>query len=696
MFERLNPDILRRLFQKQKDALLLFDFEGNLKAWNDSALKIINAGTENLETLSFEDLFTTLQFHETLSCLLNGETEYIHTKAALDNEKTFEIYCELIKNSSFETLILCRLHPAHTPEAEVKSWFDILAETAPMAILIYQNNKWVYANSMAETLSGYSKAELQTMNFWDLVKPNYREFVKEIGGKRQKGERSTKHYELEIVSKDGKTKWLYLTSDTTVYKGKPAGIVVAMDITEQKKTEKALRESEEKFFKYFDMAQVINLVLDKKGIIRLINKKGERLLGLEKKEILGRKWFDFIPDYQKIEVKDTFEKLLKKPSEKEFFENSIVDSKGKERMVSWRNTVIYNQNNEVEAILSSGIDVTKEREMLYQLNKYKNLYEVLLDITSYALKKGWSEKDYQSLLEKIVSVIPEAHAGSAVIKIKDRFHFVASVGYDLETLKKISFSENEVMRYSRQPAFMRFSEIGFRKEDQRNKIFRQIGSMRIKSILIIPIYLEKELVSIIFLDNFDSEEAFDDIELDFARLIKRHMELLLLKVQTESKLLYVSEHDILTGVLNRRAFAKRAKEIIKLSRRYHHSFSVMYLDCNGFKHVNDTYGHDVGDVLLNRICRRIENEIRESDIFARVGGDEFLILLPETTEESAKSLSERIKKSLKEKFVINGYEAKISMSIGISFFPQDSEDVETLIQLADRRMYLSKKNAKTR
>ncbi|MBO8167316.1 MAG: PAS domain S-box protein [Kosmotoga sp.] len=702
MFEKLDSSFLKCLLQKQKNALLLFDAQGKLKAWNNSALEIIGLQNKELENLTFTGLFVTPNSEKVLSSLLKGKRNSICFEAVLNAEKSLEVDCESIKAPSSQTFVLCTFRPSSSRETdfgkitEVENWFNVLAETAPMAILLYQNNKWIYANSMAEKISGYTKKELQSMNFWELVKSDYRQFVKETGAKRQKGEKSTECYELEIINKAGKTKWLYLTSDTTVYKGKPAGIVVAMDITTQKEIEKALRESEEKFHKYFEMAQVINLVLDKKGNVKLINKKGINLLGYEKKEIIGKNWFKFIPDNVKEEVKAVFEKLLKDPSKAGFFENPIIDAKGNKIMISWRNAVIYNEKEEIEAVLSSGMDVTREKEMLEQINKYKNLYEVLLEITSAALKKGWTEEDYQSLLEKIVNVIPEAQAGSAVIKNDGRFYFVASVGYDFEKLRKISFSEREIMSYSSQPTFVRFSEIGFKREDKRNEIFKQIGTTRIKSVLIIPIYIGKEPVSIIFLDNFDSYEAFDDIELEFAKLIKRHMELLLLKVKTENQLLYATEHDPLTGVLNRRAFAKMAEGIINLSKRYGHTFSVMYLDCDGFKQVNDSYGHDIGDILLNRICRRIERLIRESDIFARVGGDEFLILLPETGSESAKMLSERIKNILSKEFVINNHKVKISMSIGIASFPKDGEDIETLTQLADRRMYLSKKNTKTR
>lgn len=82
--------------------------------------------------------------------------------------------------------------------------------------------------------------------------------------------------------------------------------------------------------------------------------------------------------------------------------------------------------------------------------------------------------------------------------------------------------------------------------------------------------------------------------------------------------------------MNRRAFIETGDNQVKLSKRHKRDLSILYIDFDGFKEVNDTYGHDIGDRLLVKICKRIEKIIRESDVFARIGGDEFVLMLPET------------------------------------------------------------------
>jgi diguanylate cyclase (GGDEF)-like protein len=168
------------------------------------------------------------------------------------------------------------------------------------------------------------------------------------------------------------------------------------------------------------------------------------------------------------------------------------------------------------------------------------------------------------------------------------------------------------------------------------------------------------------------------------------MELLLWKAKTEEKLHYAATHDPLTSVINRRAFLESGDKQLKLAKRHKRDLSILYIDFDGFKEVNDKYGHDTGDRLLINICKRIEGVIRASDIFARVGGDEFVILLPETDYKNAKKLVERIHESLDTPFILDGKEIKMVMSIGISTFPEDSESINRLVKIADERMYKNK------
>ncbi|HNW29541.1 MAG TPA: PAS domain S-box protein [Spirochaetota bacterium] len=136
-----------------------------------------------------------------------------------------------------------------TPRIDLESWdalreseerFRNLAESTPMAILIYQENKWIYANPAAERITGYSRQELTSMNFWEVVHPDFKKLVEERGKKRQAGENVISSYEFKIITKSGDEKWVLLNGATSHLGGKPAGLINVIDITEIKNIQEEL------------------------------------------------------------------------------------------------------------------------------------------------------------------------------------------------------------------------------------------------------------------------------------------------------------------------------------------------------------------------------------------------------------------------------------------------------------------------
>ncbi|OPY28597.1 MAG: putative diguanylate cyclase [Methanocella sp. PtaU1.Bin125] len=129
-------------------------------------------------------------------------------------------------------------------ESEEK--FRLLTETSPTAIFIYQGDRFVYMNPATESITGYSHEELMEMSPWEIVHPDYREKVKELASRRMKGLYHPTSYETKLLTRDGREKWMNNSSASIVYKNRPAGLIVAFDITDRKQAEDALRESEER------------------------------------------------------------------------------------------------------------------------------------------------------------------------------------------------------------------------------------------------------------------------------------------------------------------------------------------------------------------------------------------------------------------------------------------------------------------
>jgi diguanylate cyclase (GGDEF)-like protein/PAS domain S-box-containing protein len=161
--------------------------------------------------------------------------------------------------------------------------------------------------------------------------------------------------------------------------------------------------------------------------------------------------------------------------------------------------------------------------------------------------------------------------------------------------------------------------------------------------------------------------------------------------QAEETITFQAYHDLLTGLPNRALFNDRVSQAIAQSRRHGQALAVMFLDMDRFKVVNDTLGHLVGDGLLQGMAQRLRGSLREGDTLARIGGDEFMLLLPHVrSRDNAAFIAQKIIASLKQPFHINDHEIFSGISIGIALYPDDGDTLETLIKHADLAMYHAK------
>jgi diguanylate cyclase (GGDEF)-like protein len=138
-------------------------------------------------------------------------------------------------------------------------------------------------------------------------------------------------------------------------------------------------------------------------------------------------------------------------------------------------------------------------------------------------------------------------------------------------------------------------------------------------------------------------------------------------------------------------------EEIARALRYEHPFSIMMIDIDHFKQVNDSYGHLVGDFVLKRMVRLFEEHMRLTDTIFRYGGEEFIILLPETEKNEALLVADRLLDTIRSHtFDCDGNRVRITISIGSTMFPEEARDIPSLIGLADRRLYRAKKKGRDR
>jgi diguanylate cyclase (GGDEF)-like protein/PAS domain S-box-containing protein len=165
----------------------------------------------------------------------------------------------------------------------------------------------------------------------------------------------------------------------------------------------------------------------------------------------------------------------------------------------------------------------------------------------------------------------------------------------------------------------------------------------------------------------------------------------------EEKLKHIVHHDPLTGLPDRVLLADRLNQGIMQCKRSNRSLAVAYLDLDGFKVVNDTYGHELGDELLVELSNRMKEALRECDTLARVGGDEFVAIMVDLEKiEDSEPILKRLLKTTVEPITVGDAVVQVSLSIGVTLYPQDSADADQLMRHADQAMYAAKKSGKNR
>jgi diguanylate cyclase (GGDEF)-like protein/PAS domain S-box-containing protein len=165
--------------------------------------------------------------------------------------------------------------------------------------------------------------------------------------------------------------------------------------------------------------------------------------------------------------------------------------------------------------------------------------------------------------------------------------------------------------------------------------------------------------------------------------------------QLERNLAFEATHDFLTGLPNRTLFTDHYTLALAGARRYHHKLAILMLDIDHFKNINDAMGHHYGDLLLKEFGKRLSNITRKTDTVSRLGGDEFILLMTEAADtESIDICAQRILNQVRKPFMLSEHEIKITVSVGISIYPDDGEDLSILIKYADTAMYQAKQNGR--
>lgn len=220
---------------------------------------------------------------------------------------------------------------------------------------------------------------------------------------------------------------------------------------------------------------------------------------------------------------------------------------------------------------------------------------------------------------------------------------------------------------------------------------KRLQKFGIQSFFGFPILFRNEILGVVLFFSHSIRKP-NDFFLEMFETIGRQIGMFIKRKRLEGDLLYLAQHDTLTGLANRSLIKESFIEASSKAAETKDHVALLYLDLDHFKPVNDTYGHLYGDHLLRNVAQRFNETVRESDSIARIGGDEFVIVLPSIkSNENIILIAKKIIKAFSHPFPTLGHDLSISISIGISIFPQDSNEFDDLLEKADQAMYRVKK-----
>lgn len=429
---------------------------------------------------------------------------------------------------------------------------------------------------------------------------------------------------------------------------------ISRDITQRKQTEKTIAQERDRAQTYFDIAAVVFVAFDRECNVTMINQTGCDIVGLPKSNIIGKPWIDcFVPEQDREGVRDMMRRLQDGtvlPTD--INENGIISLTHGVRMVEWRNTVLFDANGEMIGILSAGIDVTDLRKTIEALKESERSKSVLLSnlpgmAYRCAFDRDWTMQFVSSGCFELTGYLPEELIANKVLAFND----IICPEYR-ETIWNESVDH--------------FSK----KYNNRYEYEIVTASGERKWVLDINQGVSDDSGIII---------ALEGIIIDIT-----NTKLQFLQIQ------YLSNHDQLTGIHNRQYYDTARKN---LDTPNYLPLSVFFVDINGLKLINDAFGYDVGDRIIQSTAAVLKSNMKQDEVLARIGGDEFGILLPHTDALAC----EKRMQELKDAFTIRNANEKdramvINLSIGFSTksdpsieFAQVEKDAEA--NMARRKLF---------
>ncbi len=440
--------------------------------------------------------------------------------------------------------------------------------------------------------------------------------------------------------------------------------------------------------KYMDLLLDAICVVDKEGRYVYVSASFERIFGYSPAEVLGRRMIELVhPDDRDLTLRTASGIMTGNPQF--HFENRYVRKDGEIVHIMW--SARWSEDDQLRIAVAR--DITKRK-------RAESLQAALYAISEAAHAADDLHTLFQQIHEIIGKLLPLANFSIAICDEKSG---EVTVPYHVDAHAPLSAAQKldsdalctKVIRSSQALLLIPDNTTAL-PEELRCHAQALVGNDS-RSWLGVPLQTHKGTIGALVVQSNADQKHYNDQDLELLQFVSAQIATAIERKQMLASLHHMALYDRLTQLPNRELFHDRLQSALARARRGQMQLSLLYLDLDKFKEVNDSFGHSTGDLLLQKVARRLERCVRAEDTVARFGGDEFVLLLENIGQpEHTALVAEKIRNALEQPFDLAGQQINVLASIGVANCPLHGDDEKQLLRHADEAMYLAKKNGGAR
>lgn len=432
---------------------------------------------------------------------------------------------------------------------------------------------------------------------------------------------------------------------------------VEEDITTFKKTESALRASEQRFRDVSEAVGEFIWEIDNKGYFTFVTNDVYTVTGYTPKELIGLSPFDFMPDEDSKGMERWFRDIWNGHRRFSELEHRFVTKDGTPVWMNVSGVPYWDDKGNFKGVRGASMDISDRKE------------------SEEALRA--SEEKLRALAEAAYEAIIMIDSNGTVIFWNNAA--VRVFGYTEEEAMGSNIHDLVTPPEEREQAQLGMYQFAFTGQGKVVGESNEVTAMRKDG------------------SRFPGERSVSSFHLGNKWYAVSMVRDISERKEAELKLQELATTDALTDLYNRRHFMELAEQEFAKARRYNRPFSLFMLDLDHFKNINDSYGHDIGDLVLADMAHILDSELRETDIPGRIGGEEFAVALPETEQKKAVETAERLRRTVEEAaFETPAGDLRLTISIGVTSISEDTPELKSILRQADKALYRAKGSGRNR